>query len=67
MIDQALKTCAGLNNMELHCEDILTCEIDKPDMIIAYYTVQFIEERNRQALIDKIYQALELGRGVHPV
>ena len=61
MIDQALKTCAGLKNVKLHCEDILTCELDKPDMIIAYYTVQFIEERNRQALIDKIYQTLNWG------
>ena len=61
MIDRARKTCAGLDNVELHCEDILTCAFDKPDMIIAYYTVQFIEERHRQALIDKIYQALNWG------
>ena len=47
--------------MEFHCEDILTCEFDRPDMIVAYYTIQFIEERHRQALFDRIYQALNWG------
>ena len=61
MIDQARKTCAGLDNVEFHREDILTCEFDRPDMIVAYYTIQFIEERHRQALFDRIYQALNWG------
>ena len=61
MIDRARKTCAGLKNVELKCEDILTCALDKPDMIIAYYTIQFIEERHRQTLFDKIYRALNWG------
>ena len=61
MIERARKTCAGLDRVELYCEDILTCELDRPDMIVAYYTVQFIEERHRQALIDRIYQALNWG------
>ena len=61
MIDRARKTCAGLDGVELYSEDILTCTLDGPDMIIAYYTVQFIEERHRQALIDRIYQALNWG------
>ena len=61
MIERARKTCAGLGNVEFHCEDILPCTFDRPDMIIAYYTIQFIEERHRQALFDKIYQALNWG------
>ena len=61
MIDRARETCAGLDNVELNCEDILTCSLDGPDMIIAYYTIQFIEERRRQALFDRIYQALNWG------
>ena len=61
MIDRAGKTCTGLDNVELHCEDILTCALDKPDMISAYYTIQFIEERHRQALFDRIYQSLNWG------
>ena len=61
MITQALKNCGELKNVEVSCDDILTCALEKPDMIIAYYTIQFIEERHRQALIDKIYQALNWG------
>ena len=61
MIDRARETCAGLDGVELYCEDILTCALDGPDMIIAYYTVQFIEERHRQALFDRIYQSLNWG------
>ena len=61
MIDCARKTCAGLDRVELYCEDILTCELGRPDMIVAYYTIQFVEERHRQALFDRIYQALNWG------
>ena len=61
MIRHARKTCAGIDNVELHCEDILTCALDRPDMIIAYYTIQFVEERHRQMLFDRIYQALNWG------
>ena len=61
MIERAGKTCAGLQNVELRCEDILTSEFTASDMIISYYTIQFVEERHRQALFDNIYQALNWG------
>jgi tRNA (cmo5U34)-methyltransferase len=43
------------------CEDINTVEFQKADLIVAYYTVQFIHPSQRQALIDKIYEALNWG------
>ena len=61
MITHAEKNCGGLENVELNCADILACDFDRADMIVAYYTLQFIEERYRQALIDKIYQGLNWG------
>ena len=61
MIERARRTCAGLENVELQCRDILTGELKGADMIIAYYTIQFVEERRRQALFDRIYQALNWG------
>ena len=61
MIEQAGKTCVGLDNVELRCEDIGAGELGQADMIIAYYTIQFIEERQRQTLFDKIHQALNWG------
>ena len=61
MIERARGTCSGLENVELHCENILTGELKGADMIIAYYTIQFVEERRRQALFDRIYRALNWG------
>ena len=61
MIEHAGRTCAGLENVELQCRDILTGEFKGADMIIAYYTIQFVEERRRQALFDRIYEALNWG------
>jgi len=61
MIEQAEKNCAGVRNIELFCQDVLSCDLEMSDMIVSYYTVQFIEERRRQELIDKIYQSLNWG------
>ena len=61
MIERARHTCAGHENIELQCQDVLTGELSGADMIIAYYTIQFVEERHRQALFDRIYQALNWG------
>lgn len=61
MVERARSTCAGLDNVELHCEDVLAGEFQESDMIVAYYTIQFVEEKRRQALFDRIYQALNWG------
>ncbi len=61
MIERARETCAGVENVELQHQDILTGELEGADMIIAYYTIQFLEERHRQAMFDRIHQALNWG------
>ncbi len=61
MIAQAERNCAGVKNIELLCEDALCYDLEMADLIISYYTVQFIEERHRQGLINKIYQSLNWG------
>ncbi len=43
------------------CDDILQLEYQAADMIIAYYTVQFIRPSQRQELINTIYQSLNWG------
>lgn len=43
------------------CDDILQIEYQSADMIIAYYTVQFIRPSQRQQLIDLIYRSLNWG------
>lgn len=63
MIEVARQHCAGISNIELHRDDIVTCDYQKADLVVAYYTVQFLPERHRQALINRIYQALNWGGG----
>jgi tRNA (cmo5U34)-methyltransferase len=43
------------------CEDISTTKIESADFIVAYYTVQFVPPRLRQALINKLYEGLNWG------
>ena len=36
-------------------------DLEKADMIISYYTIQFIKPRERQLIFDKIYDSLNWG------
>ncbi len=49
------------DNLSFACTDINTFTFEKADFIVAYYTVQFVHPKLRQALIDKIYEALNWG------
>lgn len=58
---EAKRKKLGLDNVEFICDDALKAEIPACDMIISYYTMQFIRPRNRQQMIDKIYNSLNWG------
>ncbi len=49
------------DRLSFACEDITNFEYQKADLIVAYYTVQFVHPKQRQALIDAVYQALNWG------
>lgn len=49
------------NNTQFICDDILEFDFEKSDLIVAYYTLQFIRPSVRQLLIDKIYESLNWG------
>ncbi len=49
------------NNIDFICADALTTKFNLANMIICYYTVQFIPPAVRQLLINKLYQALNWG------
>lgn len=55
------KLSKSIKNIEYKAEDILTTELKSSDLIICYYTVQFVPPRVRQELINRIYQALNWG------
>ncbi len=48
-------------NLSFLSEDITLFEYSKSDLIIAYYTIQFIHPKLRQELINTIYNSLNWG------
>ena len=61
MLREARKTLADYSNVELVADDINFFEFEPTDMIVSYYTIQFVPPRQRQDLINKIYNALKWG------
>lgn len=61
MIEKTKQNCQHLPNVIPLCNDITAIEFEPSDLIVAYYTVQFIPPRVRQDLISRIYQALHWG------
>lgn len=63
MIDAANENLkkTGLDNVMFCVDDIATVELEKSDLIVCYYTIQFIPPALRQQIIDKIYQSLHWG------
>jgi len=61
MVEAAARHCRAHANVTTVCGDLLDVDFQPTDMIVAYYTIQFIPERQRQLLFDRIYQALNWG------
>lgn len=64
MIAQAKKEIGRRKNVELLVDDINLFEYEPADLIISYYTVQFVPPKRRQALFDRIYKSLNWGGGL---
>ncbi len=63
MIQKAKSHCADVTNIELLCDDIRLVDYKKSDFIVSYYVIQFIPPRDRQQMIEKIYETLNWGGG----
>ena len=61
MIQIAKKNCKTLKNISFSKSDARIFKFKKTPMIISYYSIQFIPTRDRQDLINKIYESLEWG------
>lgn len=61
MLDQARVEQGQRSGMELVCADVNLFDYEKTDLVIAYYTVQFVPPRIRQELFNRIHQALNWG------
>ena len=61
MVAAARKHCAGVDAVDIVIEDIRLAELQQSDLIVSYYTMQFIPPRHRQEIFDKIYKSLNWG------
>ena len=61
MVEKAKKPLKKFKNVEMRVDDVTTMEFEGADLIIAYYTVQFVHPKHRQILIDNIFNALNWG------
>lgn len=52
---------AKMANVNFVADDIIAMEFEPSDLVVAYYTVQFVRPSVRQMLIDKIYKSLHWG------
>jgi len=48
-------------NLSFLCDDMTTMTLEKSDLIVSYYTIQFTHPKLRQELINKIYDSLNWG------
>lgn len=61
MIAVAKERGLGKSQVSFVVDDVLQMEMQPADMIVAYYTVQFIRPSERQRLIDKLFNSLQWG------
>ena len=61
MLDRAKERCAGDSRVEFIADDVVTAQFPRSNLIVSYYTLQFVHPRSRQDVFDKIYQSLEWG------
>jgi len=63
MIEEAKQKNKELKNVSVIKSDLLDVEFSETDLIIAYYTIQFIKPKNRQIIFNRIFNALNWGGG----
>ncbi len=61
MVREAAGYTPRADNIAFVHGDICDHPYEPAELIIAYYTVQFVPPRHRQALIDRLYQSLNWG------
>lgn len=61
MAETARKRCQGIDGIEIREGDALDVEIEPCDLIVSYYTIQFVRPALRQKLFDRIYESLNWG------
>ena len=63
MIAHARQRHADAANLAFQVADITEFDFERSDLVVAYYTVQFIHPKSRQKLFSRIFNALNQGGG----
>jgi len=63
MVEAAKRKTSNLPRVEIREADIIDAELEPTDLIVAYYTIQFVQPAIRQLLFDKIFNSLNWGGG----
>lgn len=61
MVNSARKKCSNLKNVSVHHKSIHDLPMKKSNVVLSYYTVQFIHPSIRQEIFNKIYNNLNWG------
>lgn len=61
MAAKARQRCAGVCNVEVVEADATRVEFERSDLVVLYYTLQFIRPGERQPLIDALHASLNDG------
>lgn len=61
MVAKAQQRCSDLQNVTILHDDVRNFAFERTDLVVAYYTLQFVPPRDRQAVFDKIYHTLHWG------
>ena len=60
----AQSSCQHHPNIHIETANILDTKFEKTDLIVAYYTIQFIHPKHRQTIMNQLYTALNWGGGL---
>ena len=61
MVTEAKEMTPPELNVELIVDDIVTHQYKKADLIVSYYTMQFVKPHLRQIMLNKIFETLNWG------
>ena len=61
MVQRAREAVRGKAHVSIEVADVVLFDLEKTDLVVAYYCLQFVPPRHRQEVINKIYQALNWG------
>lgn len=61
MVEQAKTKCRQIPGAEFLVSDLMDVNFEKADLIVSYYTMQFVKPKNRQIIFNRIYESLNWG------